>query len=299
MSIAFGTKESAAAGLLRRLGVAASAARDALLDDSRNQDERIHEARRRLKLARAVVAALDEELPDEARRWRKVLKRAARELSGARDADVMLAHAEALRDEASPEEREALVTLCGALAARARAAHQQCPPFREIAERLDGVDEEAGATKLPKRLARRGDPEDDLLVEAIAESYRSGRKAFGRARDSRDSEDLHDWRKAVKQRWYLTRLAERRLAGIDRRQIERLDRLGEIIGEEHDFAVLAAAVAGEPELVGGEAAAADIVAMLDRRRATLADAAFGLGDILYRHRTRDFRRGLADPGGDE
>jgi len=289
MSIAFGPREASGPGLMRRLAVAVTAARDALLDEGRALDQRIHEARRRLKLARAVVAALADALPDEAKHWRKALKRAGRDLSGARDADVLLAHAGALRDEAPPELREALVSLCAVLAERAQAVRQTDLPIAEVAQRLDDLDGDVAAARLPKRYEKRHDDDRDLLTAAILAAHHDGRERLEAAREG-GSEALHAWRKAVKQRWYLTRLAERRLSAIDRRLIERLDRLGEILGEEHDYCVLSEAVEADPAIAGGQDAAGRIVEMLTRRRATLREAAFDLGAVLYADKPKRFRR---------
>lgn len=291
MSIAFGPREASGPGLMRRLAVAVTAARDVLLDDGRALDLRIHEARRRLKLAKAIVAALAEALPDEAKHWRRALKRSGRDLSGARDADVLLAHAGALRDEAPPELRDALVALCAVLAERAHAVRQTDLPIAEVARRLDALDEEVAKAHLPKRFEKRHDDDRDLLTAAILDAHHDGRARLEAARHG-GSDALHAWRKAVKQRWYLTRLAERRLSGIDRRLIERLDRLGEILGEEHDYCVLAEAIEADPAIAGGGEAAGRIVDMLTRRRATLREAAFELGAVLYADKPKHFRRQL-------
>ena len=108
---------------------------------------------------------------------------------------------------------------------------------------------------------------------------------------------MHAWRKTVKHRWHLTRLAERRLLGADRATANRLDRLAETLGQEHDLAVLLATLAAEPALAGDEAGTARVTALVERRRQLLADAAMALGELLYRVKPKAFRAGLAELAG--
>jgi len=293
VSFALGRREAAAAGLKRRLEVEIAAAGEALADPATAAEARIHAARRRLKRARSILVALEDVLGRAGRQARRRLRDIARMLAGSRDADVLAAAAASLRDAAGPDERPALARLAASLAARAAAAHAAAAPLAAVAAALAEAETVVADTALPGKRGRRGDAGRDLLAEALFDAYKAGRKAMAAALASPEDARLHAWRKAVKHRWHLSRLAERRLAGTDRTTVNRLDRLAETLGQEHDLALLAVVVAQAPELTGGAEAAGRVAALVERRRQMLAEAAFALGSALYRDKPKRFRAGLA------
>src|ERR1700733_10637342 len=67
---------------------------------------------------------------------------------------------------------------------------------------------------------------------------RRGRQAFTRARGTREMEDLHAWRKRVKDLWYHERLLASTCGPTVRGHAKDLDRLSELLGDDHDLAVL-------------------------------------------------------------
>jgi CHAD domain-containing protein len=69
-------------------------------------------------------------------------------------------------------------------------------------------------------------------------SYRRGRQAFTRARGTREMEDLHAWRKRVKDLWYHERLLASTCGPTVRGHAKDLDRLSDLLGDDHDLAVL-------------------------------------------------------------
>lgn len=292
MSFALGRREPAAAGLKRRLEAEIAAAGEALADAASEAEARIHAARRRLKRARSILVVLKDILGRDGRRARRALRALARTLAACRDADVVAAAAAALRDAAGPEERPALAALAEALERRTADAHAARPSLAAVAEALAAVETEVAEAPLPEKRARRPDGRGDLLAGALADAYKAGRKAMAAAEAAPDDARLHAWRKAVKHRWHLSRLAERRIAGTDRVTVNRLDRLAETLGQERDLALLAALVAAEPELTGGGEAARRVLARVGQRRRTLAEAAFALGSALYRDKPKRFRAGL-------
>ena len=298
MGFALGRKEAAAVGLKRRLEAEISAAREALADEATDLEARVHAARRRLKRARSILVALAPVIGKPADKDRRTVRDIARTLAGTRDADVLAGTAAALVGTASPDDRPALTTLADGLAARAAAARGAAPPIGETVAALEAAEARIAARELPKRATRRGAVADDILADALAEAYGAGREAMRKAAREPVEARMHAWRKTVKHRWHLTRLAERRLLGADRATANRLDRLAETLGQEHDLAVLLATLTADPALAGGEAATARVTALVERRRQLLADAAMALGEILYRAKPRAFHAGLAELEGE-
>ena len=83
-----------------------------------------------------------------------------------------------------------------------------------------------------------------LVADDLLEIYRRGRHALRKARKQNDSATLHEWRKRVKDLRYSAQMLTRKRPGDPNQQwIARLgaraDELGELLGEEHDLALLA------------------------------------------------------------
>lgn len=289
MSIALSRKRAAADGLRRQLVDDVAAARDTLLDPRLALDERIHKARRRLKRARTILRALRPLAGKAAKRQGRRLGDIARSLSAARDADVVAATARRLADEATGEEASALARLAEHLVERAKAVHAEAPPSEAAAAALGKEAQRAAA------LAWAPDAERaDVLLEGLASTYRDGRRAMAIAEDAPGDETLHEWRKAVKHRWHLSKLAQKRTGAAAAGVVTALDELGELLGVDHDLAVLAALVIGEPALAGGETDAGRALAAISARRQRLQADAMALGRILYADKPRDFGERLAE-----
>jgi CHAD domain-containing protein len=290
VAIALSRRRKAADGLRRQLVDDIAAARDTLLDPGIGLDERIHKARRRLKRARTILRALRPLAGKAAKRQGRRLGDIARSLSAARDADVMAATAQGLAEQAEAADAATMWRLAERLAERARAVHADKPPTEAAATAL------GAEAQLAAALAWAPDAErSDVLLDGLDEAYRDGRRAMAVAEEEPGDEALHDWRKAVKHRWHLSKLAGKRTAAAAAGAIAALDELGELLGVDHDLAVLAATVIGEPTLAGDEADAGRVLAAINARRAHLQADAMARGQILYADRPSAFRERLAEP----
>jgi hypothetical protein len=248
---------------LELLGASASAASgdapgDAAIAGPPNE-RAVHETRKALKRVRALLRLLESELGAQAcAREHAALRAVADSLSGARDAAAMLSTLDGLikRHPRALGRRRGVLEL----RRRVRAEHARM-------ERQTLADPAARAAALGELQALRwrvaawslSDRDGIALVEADLEKlYRQGRTR--RLRVVRRKGDrtiaMHEWRKRVKDLRYAAEMLERRGAGGSRhangsgrsdragerlRQIaRRADALGELLGEEHDLAVLAA-----------------------------------------------------------
>ena len=110
-----------------------------------------------------------------------------------------------------------------------------------------------------------------------------------RARLSLATPDLHSWRKNVKDLWHLVALAERRISRKGQRLAPVLDRLANLLGLDHDHAVLADRLALSP--TGDLSLMAQLALVADRRRELEAEA-FELGEEVYGEPPTAFVRGL-------
>jgi hypothetical protein len=223
-------------------------------------DERaVHETRKALKRVRALLRLLECELGEQTcAREHAALREVAGSLSGARDAAVMLSTLDGLIERHA----RALGRRRGVLELRRRVRAEQARMERQT---LADPAARAAALGELQALRRRvaawslSDRDGIALIEADLEKlYRQGRRRRLRVVRRRGDRTIamHEWRKRVKDLRYAAEMLERRSAGgspgkngsgrADRagerlRQIARhADALGELLGEEHDLAVLAA-----------------------------------------------------------
>jgi CHAD domain-containing protein len=268
---------------LRRLIADDLAAAQADLRSNGSAEERIHRIRQRLKRLRTLLRVVKPALPGEVAAATRALSAAARLLAEPRDADVAAASARGLREIAAPGEDAGLDRVVAELDRKAEEAHHHAAPVRHAGERL------ATAEAALDRLARDLDGKA-LFEKALARSYRKGREAMGQAQSSLATPDLHRWRKAVKDYWTLIRLARKRLPPQLRSTASDLERLGELLGLDHDHAVLAERLALSPE---PDPALMRHLSLIARERRRLEDEAFRLGAGLYRRRPKKQANRLA------
>jgi CHAD domain-containing protein len=252
-----------------------------LRDDSADRVAAVHDARKSIKKTRALVRLARPALPAEVRRTENAaLRDAGRLLSGTRDADVLRATLDDLA------EREVGRVSQGSIAL----AH-------EILDRRvqDGADADgdaggpaaAAAGALEAVVGRvEGWPLDDADAAALrkgaVEAYRRGREALTAVRRDPSVEALHDWRKRVKDLWYHQRLLRELWPAVLKAQAAETKRLSEDLGDDHDLAMLAAALGHDSELGP----------LIAERRGELQAHALKLGERAYAESPKAVRRRL-------
>ncbi len=278
----------------------------------------VHETRKALKRLRALLVLLRTELG--AKRYARessALRDCGRRLAGARDAEVMLGTLDSLvqRDRSHFTRSAAVRTLRAQLlaerdAAAAHAIHD--PRVRgEVIVELRAVQARAARWELRERGFR-------LLAPGLDDIYtrgrRRGRAAAERPGDERPRgkrsrrarkgkratrghsvEALHAWRKRVKELRYAAETLDRGGKAYKpvRRVARRADRLGEMLGEEHDLALLEARVRERSRTFAGERKTRKrLLALIASRRQKLRKRALREGERLYRLPPRRFVRRL-------
>jgi CHAD domain-containing protein len=273
-----GKREDIGAGLARLIADDLAAARRALVVDG-PAEARIHRARQRLKRVRSVLRVLRPEIGARATRSIGRLRNAARLLAGARDADAVAASARSIK-AAQAGNNAGFDRVVAYLDYEARETHARTVSTDEALKLL---------TTAERDLARMPADIDGtaLLERAIDKTFRRGRVARRRAEFSLATPDLHRWRKLVKELWHLVRLARKRLPKRAGGLAVRLERLGELLGLDHDHAVLAERLALSP---GGDPALLQQLALIAKERRALEAEAFALGARIYRDKPKKFRR---------
>jgi hypothetical protein len=281
MTYQFGPDEPIAEGARRIARKEIDGAIEALGWDDRNAG--VHDVRKRFKKLRALLRLTHDTSDKEALRARIVAFRdAARTIAHLRDSRVLVDAVLALA-----RETEGNVPELAAMHEVLEARHRQLYAL----ELADGT--ALAQLDLPLRSFRRdvdgwglSASEFAEIAPRLARTYRRGRRAHRVAREDPTLENLHQWRKRVKDLWYHARLLLGRPKregplGPGHRLVADLDALANHLGLDHDYALLRALVVEGSVLPTSEEASRTLLEFIDRRRAALQAQAWPLGPRIY------------------
>jgi CHAD domain-containing protein len=257
-----------------------------LTDEIKNDPvDAVHSARKSVKKERALLRLSRGTLSAKQRkRDNKALRDAARKLSGARDADVLIQSLDQLSERFAGQLPESSFKSIRNPLVRARTTERarlrRGASHEEASEELRAVWSEIDSWKLGRDGWR-------SLQPGLMWTYRRGRGAYRLAQREPTLENLHEWRKRVKDLWYQLRLLGSICGPAAEGQAEEAHRLSDLLGDDHDLGVLRNAVVG----MDGTAADVDgLLAMLDYRRRQLQSEALHVGQRLYAEKPGAFRR---------
>jgi CHAD domain-containing protein len=257
----------------------------AVLRDDHDDDPvgAVHQARKNVKKSRAILRLVRSDLGNKTyRRENRALRDAARTVANVRDADVMVETVEALHERFAGRVPKAEFD-------RVRRALQK--DARSSRGERNG---DLGADLIDALQAAAARVEDwpidgsgwSVARKGVATAYKRGRKAFAVADSDPTTETLHEWRKRVKDLWYHQRLLKPAWPDVLGAQADAAHELSDLLGDEHDLAVLA-------ERLEDDAFAGDIDAILDlidERRAELLAQIRALGRRVYAEKPKAFTR---------
>jgi len=258
------------------------------LRDEADPADALHDARTDLKKSRALLRLLRPALGAERYgREMTALREIAHAIAGARDSDVLPLTLESLRDRYKDDFPETdyatlAVRLSGqtARADDAAALTAQLAALESAAQRIQGLQLRPLAWS-------------DLIAE-LERTYRRGRRALKRAHEEPSIKHLHAWRMRVKELRYQVRLFEAAQPEVFAVYGERAKSLADLLGEDHDLAMLLG-ILQEPRLATGQTSAAveRAVDLAQRRRGKLEAKSWRLGWRLYAERPSAFGRRVA------
>lgn len=287
MAYRFGADEAVEQEIVRCAREQLDRAVSELSEQARTDPARaIHSARKAIKKERSLLRLVRGAIPPEQRRRENAeLRKAARGLSGARDADVMIASINQLSEQ-----------FAGQLPANAFEAIQEDLEARRSAQPGRGNGSVVDSRSVQELAAARARVDDwqlekggwNALESGLMRSYRRGRQAFARARAGGGMEDLHAWRKRVKDLWYHERLLAPTCGPTVRGHAKELDRLSDLLGDDHDLALLRQALTQGSTPVAVDLDA--VVNLIDHRRSELQTEATRIGERLYAETPKAFRR---------
>jgi CHAD domain-containing protein len=246
----------------------------------------VHEARKSLKKVRALLRLARRELGEETyARENAALRDAGRRLSDTRDADVMLQTFAELSKRAVGHVPQ---TTLSKVRQGLRGPRRRSRPAAlrllagEVAEELRSARERSEEWRLER---------DDwrLVSRGLERAYARGAAAMPRGGRRPSVEDLHEWRKRVKDLWYHTRLLKPIWPDLLEATAEEAHRLSELLGDDHDLAVLRERLTTDELFTTGlPADLGPLIDVIDARREELLDEARLVGRRLYAEKPKAF-----------
>ncbi len=272
--------ESGAEGIRRILRKEIEKALGAVDSARSPTDEGIHDARKRLKRARAALRLIREALGDrEYRRENRILRDAARPLSEIRDAKILIDIYDDLTGRTGGAARPALQ---GLSPMRTTLVSNRRASRRRILGAKGGLKPSRQA--LESALERAKDwPASGgwpVLGAGLRRVYAAGREAFAAARRDPTADNLHEWRKQAKYLWHQLEFLEPIAPSRMKPLAKRVHELSDLLGDDHDLAVLEMKLGGEAGRLTSPALGG-LLARIDRRRGRLQARARALGRRIY------------------
>jgi CHAD domain-containing protein len=254
---------------------------------SESRDEAVHEARKSFKKVRAVLRFVRPVIGDCMYREENFRFRdAGRPLTEVRDARILIETLDGLaghfREHISGR---SFGGIRKALQANLRAVRKR------VLDKDDALAAVAGAVRQAREhLKDWADVPNkwSSLGNGLTDVYRRAGEAHAAAAADTTVETLHEWRKQAKYLRYQLEI----LRPLWPERLEELaseaDRMQDLLGGDHDLAVLRQMLTEDPERYGDRHDAEVLVALIDRRRAELQQEAMPLGERFFQDSAEDF-----------
>lgn len=252
--------------------------------------EKVHQVRKRCKKLRGLIRLIRPVFPDY-KEENRFFRDAAGDLSFVRDAQSIIESVDLLNKSSSGYiDKNTFTSIRNQLVARrqevtdnAGKVEEKLNDFRaKMVEALENVDTWQITAK-----------DYEAISGGLKKTYKRGRKAFRKAYDNPSKERFHEWRKRVKYHWYHTRLLRDLWPEMMKVHRKGLDELSDILGDDHDLAILKETLQTELKASKNPKEMGQIFDLIDRRRIQLQENAQPLGELLYaekkKHLDRRFR----------
>jgi CHAD domain-containing protein len=247
---------------------------------ARSRDGVVHHTRRRLKEVRALLRLVRGDLGEKTfSRDNRALRNAARPLSEVRDATALIEALKKLQEHYAKEVRnKAFESMRKALRARRvairrkildkdRALQNSAATILKVRGRIDQWDLQHGAWK--------------ALQSGLFDAYDKGRQAMLTATKDPSDENFHEWRKRAKDLRYQLELLKPLWPETMTIAGEQAHELTDLLGDDHDLAVLAELAENEFKDVLAPDVVETLQALITRRRGDLQESARLLSEKLF------------------
>jgi len=256
-----------------------------------SRDEMVHEARKGLKKLRALLRLVHPGIGGKLYRRENIAFRdISRPLTEVRDAKILVETLDrTARDRGARSGRLPFAKTRAELLRHQREIREEVLGKKDAFKGVDSAMKEA-----LDRLGEWTDVRDawSSVGKGVRQVYRRGRQARTEVIKACTVDHLHEWRKQTKYLRYQLEILRPLRPTVLRPLAGRVDRLGELLGDDHDLAMLRREVAGDPERFGGPQAIEPLLKRIDQRRKRLERQAMRLGDAIFNRAPDAFVRRL-------
>lgn len=253
------------------------------LADGKDRVAAVHETRKVLKRIRALLKLVRSGLPREVYKHENVRFRdIARSLAGTRDRDVLRATAARLAEGASAKARKTAAALTSDHGDDAEDAPGAAKPA--VREAIDAL-EKARTDLATLRFDKKG---FSVVRRGLKASYRAGRSAMHEVLDEHHDEEFHEWRKGVQAHWRQMQLLTRAWPGVFEARAALAKEISELLGEDHDLAVLIDRLAAHVMEQGEDSGGVELIAAARLRQEVIRRELRPKGNALYAESPAEF-----------
>jgi CHAD domain-containing protein len=248
-------------------------------------DERVHDARKRIKKARAALRLLRAALGKGAyTRENAALRDVARPLSQVRDSKVLLDTLEKLNDRFDRKCRGlSLDGFRGAL------NHERETLRRKVLGRGAPLKPQINTLRRIRSRAKNwhvGKQDWSVIGSGLERVYDQGRTALSEAEAEGTPEAFHEWRKQVKYLRHQLEFLAPAWPDVLRELADQAHKLADELGDEHDLTVLREKAQAHQDTLSTDLSI--LLALIDRRCTELRHKAVTRGRQLYEEKPHAF-----------
>lgn len=274
-------------GVRRILSEEILAAIETLENTGANKDVAIHSVRKRIKKIRAVLRLIRHQVDDKVFKQENIRYRnLGHMLSHLRDATVLINTLNKLRQTYRKE-----IPYLAFRKAKKTLVQQQNKASKEFFQENNTVQQVLDAFKE----AYTHVPEISIKKDSFAAFgpsmkgiYKRAKKAFDLARQDPSAHNFHELRKEVKHLGYHTRILTPVWPGFFQAYAKELDRLAELLGDDHDMGVLAEQIESGKLSFRRKATKAKFLSAIAKQRESLQQQIYPLAQQILAEKPGDF-----------
>ncbi|MDX2248843.1 MAG: CHAD domain-containing protein [Bacteroidia bacterium] len=257
------------------------------LQSEENPHEGVHNARKSFKKIRAVIRFVRDEIGSEQYVLENTWYRdAGRKLSALRDATAMIETLDKIRlyypDSISDQTYKSLEKI---LLKNQEEISDLLLVQKNIRETVSFLIKEGRERVEKLNLSKNS---FRAIKKSVCRVYTQGYDGLALALDDPSDYNLHEWRKSVKHIWYHILLLKNIWPGMMDAYAEELHQLSEMLGTDHDLALLNDALENGSLSVNKQTVENQILNIIARYRHDLQMRIYTLASKIYRQRPNDF-----------
>jgi CHAD domain-containing protein len=288
MSLLLLAKETVEDGIKRIVNEEITQAIKEIDNPRLKRNETIHEIRKHCKKIRSVLRLVRPQFEKTYQFENAWFRDTAKGLAGLRDAEAVLETYDSLLDKFNDQvDRRAFAPIRRALTFRNKKVTKKTGNLsRKLKDLRARMSKAAGRVPDWKLKVQ----EYDGIEEGLVATYRRARDAMSAAYNEPSAENFHEWRKQAKYHDNHMRLLRELWKPVMRSLSEETDELSDLLGDDHNLAVLYKTLLKSPKEYGKKRDIQVLLGLIDRRSAELRMEANTIGARILGEKPKAFGR---------